>query len=137
MSVDAAATALGIAATDVQSAGQQIPGACIYASKTNSQAGLFVFAQSYPDSMSAAAISPDQVAAAYRSIYGITNARTVAGIGDKAVEYTVTNQQNGGSGIALFVFKGNVIMFFVLSPSTDENAIQTLAKGVVSKLAAS
>jgi hypothetical protein len=134
VTVDAAAKALNVSATDLQSAGQQIPGACVYASKTDSKTGLFMFAQAYPDASSANAIQPDQIAAAYKSIYGISNAKVVTGVGDKAVEYTVSDSANGSTGIALFVFKANVVMFIVMTPSTDENAIQTLAKTALSQL---
>lgn len=118
------------------SGGYSIPGACVYTSADNGTT-VFIFAQFYPDSSSVNNISPDQIAAAMRGQYGITNAKSVTGIGDKAFEYTATAASSGQSGMALIAFKNNVVLMVVLSPSTDSNAIETLAKTAVSRLKAS
>jgi hypothetical protein len=93
---------------------------------------VFVYAQAYPDASSADSISPDQMAAAFQGQFGITNAKSVTGIGDKAFEYTSTS--SGGSGVVIFVFKSNVVMFIVVSPTTDSTKVEALARIAVGNL---
>ncbi len=58
--------------------------------------------------------------------------KVVTGIGDKAFEYTASTQQGGG--IAIFVFKANVVIMIVMSPSQDSNAIELVARTAVGRL---
>ena len=127
-----ASTAVG---TTVASAagGLSIPGACFYSSSDGSTSVL-VFAQTEPNASAAAAVDPNQITAAFAGAYGISNAHAVNGIGDNAFEYSATSSQSSSNGIAIFVFKANVILFIVMSPSTDSSKIEALAKTAVSRL---
>ena len=111
--------------------GIAIPGACVYTSADGAST-VFVYAQTYPDINTADAVSADQVAAALSGQYGITNAKSVSGIGDKAFEYTATSA--GSTGVAIFVFKANVVLMILLSPSTDATKVEALARTAVSRL---
>ncbi len=106
-------------------------GVCIYAN-TESQAAIIVFAQTYPSQSSADAVSADQVATALNNGYGVSNAKPVEGIGDKAVEYTLST--SGPQGLAIFVFKDNVVMMIALAPGSDASKIEALAKTAVTRL---
>lgn len=112
--------------------GASIPGACIYASSDGS-ATVFVYAQTYSDTSAADSVQPDQIAAALNGQYGVSNAKPVRGIGDKAFEYTVTSAGSSG-GVAIFVFKSNVVLMFVMTPSTNTTALEQLARTAVSRL---
>lgn len=82
-----ASTAVGTTVTNVSaSSGISIPGACVYVSADGAST-VFVYAQTYPDANTADAVSADQVAAALNGQYGISDAKSVSGIGDKAFEY--------------------------------------------------
>ena len=108
-------------------------GVCIYAGQTDStSASVLVYAQAYPDTTTADSVSPDQMAAAFKGQFGITNAKSVTGIGDKAFEYTSTSP--GGSGVVIFVFKSNVVMFIAVSPTTDSTKVEALARVAVGNL---
>jgi hypothetical protein len=111
--------------------GVQVPGACYYAS-SDGAASVLVFAQVYPDASSAGAVSPEQLAAAMNAGYGVSNAKAVSGIGDKAVEYSTTGA--AGNGTIIFVFKSNIVVMIVLTPATSSSAIEQLAKTAVSRL---
>jgi hypothetical protein len=108
-----------------------IPGACFYGS-ADGATSVLVFAQVYPDASSAAAVSPETMAAALNGAYGIANAKVVTGIGDKAVEYTSTS--SAGNGAVIFVFKSNVVMFIALTPASGTTALEQLAKTAVGRL---
>jgi len=131
--VSASEASAAIGTTVSSFAGLAIPGACIYVS-SDGQSAVFVYAQVYPDTSTADQITPDQLAAIMQGQYGISNAKVVEGIGDKAVEYTTKAQTSGSDGIAIFVFKANVILFIILSPSTNSGAVESLAKTAVSRL---
>ena len=72
------------------------------------------------------------IAASLSGQYGVTNAKSVAGIGDKAVEYTATG--SGSTGVAIFVFKSNVVLMIILSPSTDGSKVEQLARTALGNL---
>jgi hypothetical protein len=93
---------------------------------------VFVLAEFFPDTASAAAVSPDQMAAALSGAYGIANAKAVSGIGDKAVEYTGTS--SGTTGAVIFVFKSNVVIMIALTPATDATGVEQLARTALSHL---
>jgi hypothetical protein len=109
---------------------------CIYAGQLSdgTSASVFVYAQSYPDASQADAVSPDQMAAAFRGQFGITDAKAVSGLGDKAFEYTATSANGGGSGVVIFVFKANVVLFVAVSPTTDATKAESLAHVAVGNL---
>jgi hypothetical protein len=127
-----ASAAVNTTVTNLAAAsGASIPGACIYGSQ-DSQASVFIFAQTYPDASTADSISPDQMASILNGQYGVSNARAVNGIGDKAFEYTATSSSS--SGIAIFVFKSNAVIMIVMSPATDSRALEVMARTAVSRL---
>ena len=126
-----ASAAAGSTVTNVSAAGAgQTPGICIYGS-SDSSASVFVLAQVYPDETTADSISPEQMAAVLNGQMGVANAKAVSGIGDKAFEYTVTS--SSGGGIAMFVFKANVILMIAVSPTTDSAKVETLARTAVGR----
>jgi hypothetical protein len=128
----AAADASTAAGTTVSNlTGTSVPGACIYAS-LDGAATVVVFAQAYPDIGSANAVSPEQMAAALNGAYGIANAKTVSGIGDKAVEYSLTSAAS--SGVVIFVFKSNVVIMIAVSPAANPSAVEQLARTAVGRL---
>ena len=126
-----ASTAAGATVTNFGGAGATPTGACIYAS-SDGTASVIVFAQAYPDSTSAEAVSPAQIAAAINNGAGVTNAKAVTGIGDKAVEYSTT--AGGGNGSVIFVFKSNVVMMIAVTPAPSSTALEQLARNAVGKL---
>jgi hypothetical protein len=131
-----ASTAVGTPVQNLAASGGgfQYPGACIYG-KSDGSATVFVFGQVYPDSSAADTATPEQMAAAFQSMFGISNAKAVSGIGDKAVEYTVSSSSNGGSpGMAIFVFKWNVILVIMGTPISDSTKIEALARTAVGNL---
>jgi len=113
-------------------AGQQ--SICIYGpADSSTNAAVFVLAQVYPDTSTADAVQPDQLAAAMNGQFGVTNARSVNGIGDKAFEYTATG--GASNGIAIFAFKSNVVLMIVVAPATDPTKVEALARIAISNLA--
>jgi hypothetical protein len=58
----------------------------------------------------------------------------VSGIGDKAFEYTASG--SAGGGIAIFVFKSNVVMLIAVDPTSTPSAIEQLARTAVGRLVA-
>ena len=132
VTADDASAAVG--ATVANAAGAAaFPGACFYAS-SDGTTSVLVFAQAEPDASAAASVDPNQITAAFAGIYGIKDAHQVNGIGDKAFEYSATSSESNSNGIAIFVFKANVLLFIVMSPSTDSGKIESLAKTAVSRL---
>jgi hypothetical protein len=129
VTADEASAAVGEAVTSL--AGVQIPNACIYGS-SGSSSTVLVFAQVYPDATAANAVQPDQLAAIFASQLAFANAHAVNGVGDKAFEYTLTG--SGGGGIALLVFKYNVVLIIAVDPTSDSNAIEGLARTAVGRL---
>jgi hypothetical protein len=126
-----ASAAVGTDVTNLTAAGgTQVPGACIFASTSgSSQASVFVFAQLYPDSKTADDVKPEQIAAVYKG-FGVADAKAVTGIGDKAIEYTVTGAQGGS---VIFVFKSNVVLMIAIMPA-DSGKLETLARSATGKL---
>jgi hypothetical protein len=125
-------TATGVTVTDVgASSGTQTPGSCLYGS-ADFTTSVIVVAQVYPDASTAAAISPEKLAAALKGTNATGTAKVVTGIGDKAVEYTFTTSGSGGTMI--FAFKSNVIIMIVLTPSTDPTTVENLARTAVGRL---
>lgn len=127
-----ASTAVGTTVANAAGAAS-FPGGCFYTS-SDGAAGVFVFTQVEPDATAADNVDPNQITASFAGIYGIKNAHQVSGIGDKAFEYTATSSQSNSNGIAIFVFKANVLLFIVMSPSTDSAKIEALAQTAVSRL---
>lgn len=110
-----------------------MPGLCVYGA-SGSTSSVFVFAQVYPDATAANAVQPDQVAAALAGQLGVSNAHSVKGIGDKAFEYTASG--SAGGGIAIFVFRYNVVMMIAVDPTSDPSKIEQLARNAVGRLVA-
>jgi hypothetical protein len=125
-----ASTAAGTTVTNLSS-GAQVAAACLYGS-SDGTTSVEVFAEAYPDSTTARAISPEQIAAAINSGAGVANAKAVSGIGDKAVEYSLTTP--GASGIVIFAFKSNVVVMIAVTPASDPTKIEQLARTAVGNL---
>jgi hypothetical protein len=125
-----ASTATGATVASLSSAAQ-VPGICLYGS-SDGATSVIVFAQAYPDSATANAVSPEQIAAAINGGAGVTNAKAVSGIGDKAVEYATTTP--GANGIVIFAFKSNVVVVIMVTPAIDPTKIEQLARTAVGKL---
>ena len=126
-----ASTAAGTTVVSFGGAGATPTGACIYAS-SDGTASVIVFAQAYPDTTTAQAVSPEQIAASINNGAGVANAKAVSGIGDKAVEYSTTAA--GGNGSVIFVFKSNVVMMIAVTPAPSSSALEQLARNAVGKL---
>ena len=127
-----ASTAAGTAVTNMgASSGVQVPGACFYAS-ADGKSTVIVYAQTYPDATTAQSVSPEQIAAGINlGGAGVASAKPVTGIGDKAVEYSVTS--TGSEGTAIFVFKSNVLILIAVSPASS-TAVEQLARTAVGRL---
>ena len=126
-----ASAAAGSAVTNLSAgSGAQTSGICVYGS-SDGATSVFVLAQVYPDTTTAESISPEQMAAVLNGQMGVANAKSVQGIGDKAFEYTATS--SSGGGIAIFVFKANVILMIAVSPTTDSAKVEALARTAVGR----
>jgi hypothetical protein len=132
VTADNASTATGVTVSNL-GAGAPGTGACIYGSADGTTT-VFVIAEAYADASSANAVSPDQLAAALNGAYGIANAKTVSGIGDKAIEYTTTSAASGTTGAVIFVFKSNVVIVIAISPLTDTKKLEDLARTAIGNL---
>ncbi len=112
--------------------GPAIPGACFYGAQ-NSSTGVFIYAQVYPDSATADAVTAQefQTALAAQLGKGATSGKEVGGIGDKAFEFT--GEGNGGNGVAIIVFKANVVFIVALDPG-GATATENLAKTAAGRL---
>lgn len=109
-------------------------GICIYG-KSDGTASVLILAQAYPDATAAAAVSPEQLAASMNGAYGISNAKPLSGVGDKAVEYTSSSPQ--GAGIVIFAFKANVVVMLAVVPvadPSDSTSIEKLAATAVGRI---
>ena len=132
VTTDEASGAIGSTLTNLGSAGGvQIPGACIYGA-SGSTSTVFVYAQVYADTSTADAVQPDQIAAAVAAQYAVSNAHPVDGIGDKAIEYNASGP--GGPGIAILVFRYNVLVLISVDPLSDSKKIEQLARTAVGRL---
>ena len=112
--------------------GPKIPGACIYRSGTASV--VFVYAQVYPNAATAAAVTAGQFESALVAEFGSgkTSSNDVGGIGDRATE--ITAQGDAGSGIAILVYKSNVVFLIGVKPTSDSSLVQNLARTAVGRL---
>ena len=97
---------------------------CIYGSPTVRTA-VFIFTHVFADAASAGAADTQAFIAAQNKKNTVSSARPLTGIGDKAVEYTLTN--GGVVGTVIVFVKANVLVLIGLTPSPAESAIQGLA----------
>jgi hypothetical protein len=113
--------------------GPSIPGACFYGAQ-HSSVGVFVYAQVYPDTSTADAVTAEQFQTVLAAQLGkdSTSAEEVSGIGDKAFEFGATG--NAGKGIAIIVFKANVVFIIAVDPTNSPGAVEGLAKNAVNRL---
>jgi hypothetical protein len=126
-------SATGLAVTNpAATAGAQMP-ACVYIT-ADATTTVLVVANAYPDATSANALTPDQLAAPFSSVYGIKDPKQISGIGDKAIEYTTTSTASGATGAVLFVFKSKFVILIAITPSTDPTAVESLGRTAVSHL---
>lgn len=126
-----AAVGTPVANLGASGAGAQVPGACFYGASGSSSV-VFIYAQVHPDATAAQAVQPDQIAAALAGQLGVSNAHSVSGIGDKAFEYTASG--SAGGGIAIFVFRYNVVMMIAVDPTSTPSTIEQLARTAVGRL---
>ena len=135
VTADEASAAVGTPLTNLGASGggAQVPGACIYGA-SNSSSVVFVYAQAYPDATAAQAVQPDQIAAALAGQFGVSNAHAVNGIGDKAFEYSASG--SAGGGLAIFVFRYNVVMMIAIDPASNPSTVEQLARTAVGRLVA-
>jgi hypothetical protein len=127
VTADTAKQDLGI---DFQGSGAST--VCSYASADGTKS-LLVFGEVLPDASAAAQVQPEQLAQQFNSAFGVTNAKTLSGIGDKAVEYSLTS--GGQSGTIIFIFKSNVVLMLVLEPTpSDTSGFEKLAKTAADNL---
>jgi hypothetical protein len=110
-----------------------IPGACFYGTQKGS-AAVFVYAQVYKDAATADAVTVEQFQTAVASQIGQSSkdSKDVGGIGDRAYEFSVKNKS--GSGMAILVFKGNVVFLIALEPTSGTSTVENLAKTAVTRL---
>lgn len=112
--------------------GQGASTVCTYATADGTKQ-LLVFGEVLPDASAAAQVQPEQLAQQFNAAYGVTNAKTLSGIGDKAVEYSLTS--SGQSGTSIFIFKANVVLMLILTPSpSDTSGFEKLAKAAADNL---
>jgi hypothetical protein len=105
---------------------------CTYTSADGSKS-LLVFGEVLPDASAAAQVQPEQLAQQFNSAFGVANAKTLSGIGDKAVEYSLTS--GGQSGTIIFITKSNVVLMLVLEPTpSDTSGFEKLAKAAADNL---
>jgi hypothetical protein len=99
---------------------------CTYASADGTQT-LLVFGEVLPDASAAAQVQPQQLAQQFNGAYGITNSKPLNGVGDKAVEYSLSS--GGQTGTIIFIFKSNVVLMLILEPApSDTSGFEKLAK---------
>ncbi len=108
------------------------PALCAYGSSDGS-ASVLILAEAYPDATAAQAVSPEQLAASMNAAFGVSNAKPLTGVGDKAVEYTLSSSQQG-SGIVIFAFKANVVFLLAVVPTSDSAAVEKLAATAVGRI---
>jgi hypothetical protein len=127
VTADAAQQDLGVA---VQGSGAST--VCTYSSADGTKT-LLVFGEILSDASAAAQVQPEQLAQQFNSAYGVTNAKTLNGIGDKAVEYSLTS--GGQSGTIIFILKSNVALMLILEPApSDRSGLEKLAKTAADNL---
>src|SRR5215831_20796650 len=129
-----ASTAVGSAVVNLATVGGvAIPGTCFYGQPNGGSAGVFIYAQVYPNASATSAVDANTLAAALGGrISGVTNAKVLTGVGDKAAEYTANGA--GGSGLAILVYKANVVMMIVVDPAPSPSKAEDLARTAVSRL---
>ena len=115
---------------DVQGTGAAT--VCSYAS-SDGKTSLLVFGEVLPDASAAQQVQPEQLASSFNTGYGYTNAHTLTGVGDRAVEATLN--ASGQTGTIIFVFKSNVVMMLILEPApADTTGFEKLAKDAATNL---
>ena len=106
---------------------------CSYAS-SDGKTMLLVFGEVLPDASAAQQVQPNQLAQSFNTGYGITNTKTLNGVGDKAVEATL-NGGSGQTGTIIFIFKSNVVMMLILEPApADTSGFEKLAADAANNL---
>jgi len=129
-----ASTATGkTLANSVSLGSSPIPGGCFYRSKSN-PAVVFVYAQVYPDTATANAVTVAQFASAMSSMLSASTSdpKAISGIADKASEFEI--KVGSGQGLAVIVFKNNVVFVIAMAPTSTESVVEGLAKTAASRL---
>jgi hypothetical protein len=116
---------------DVQGSGAST--VCSYAS-SDGKTMLLVFGEVLPDASTAQQVQPNQLAQSFNTGYGLTGAKPLNGVGDKAVEASLSGG-SGQTGTIIFIFKANVVLMLVLEPApTDTSGFEKLAKDAADNL---
>jgi hypothetical protein len=112
--------------------GPSIPGACFYGAQASST-GVFVYVQVYSDRATADAVTAQefQTALAAQLGKGTTSGKELKGVGDRAFEFT--GEGNAGNGVAIIVFKANVVFIVAVNPG-GATATENLAKTAAGRL---
>jgi hypothetical protein len=129
-----ASTAAGKTVANIVSlGGPSVPGACIYRASSN-QAAVFVYAQVYPDSATANAVTAQQFETAMSSLLGASasNTKDVTGIGDRATEFGIKG--DAGQGFAIVVYRANVVFLIAVAPLQSASTLEGMAKAAVARL---
>ncbi len=110
-----------------------VAGGCFYGAR-GSSSGVYVYMQVYPDAATADAVTVEQLEAVMSGPLGTAtaDATQVAGIGDKAFEFTAKGA--AGSGLAVVVYKSNVVFVIAVAPATLESTVQDLATTAAGRL---
>ena len=126
--VSAAAAATAFGGTFQSSGGS---GICTYSGSNGTT--MVIFGEVLPDSSTADAVQPQQLAASFNGAYTISNSKALPGTGDKAIEYTASS--NGQTGTVIFIFKANVVLMMIVQPApTDTTSFESLAKAAADGL---
>jgi hypothetical protein len=110
-----------------------VAGGCFYGARGTS-AGVYVYTQVYPDAATADAVTVDQLESVMAGRLGSAtgDATQIAGIGDRAFEFTANGA--AGKGMAIVVYRSNVVFVIAMAPATEESTVQDLAKTAVSRV---
>jgi hypothetical protein len=116
---------------DVQGSGAST--VCSYAS-SDGKTMLLVFGEVLPDASAAQQVQPNQLAQNFNTGYGLTSAKPLDGVGDKAVEASLSGG-SGQTGTIIFIIKANVVLMLVLEPAPpDTSGFEKLAKNAADNL---
>jgi hypothetical protein len=130
---DASSAAGRTLINDVALGAAKITGGCFYGAR-GSSTGVYIYMQLYPDAATADAVTVEQFQSVMAGELGspANTWQDVSGIGDRAYEFTAKG--NAGSGIAILVYKGNVVFLVAMEPTTNEGAVEGLAKTAAGRL---
>lgn len=130
---EASAAAGKTLVNDVSIGAARITGGCFYGARGTST-GVYVYMQVFPNAAIANGVTVKQFQTVMSGQLGNAtgDARELGGFGDRAYEFTAKG--NAGTGIAIVVFKGNVVFLVALEPSSSSSPVQGLARMAASRV---